>query len=110
MKQSVIHRGRYNIKLVNLNRDISTMTPGTDFKAQIRATENHTSELIAEFTITFEDDGSDGVLRLTLDDSITSLITHDRGFFDLMRIEGGQPISEFDEALPIEFRGMPTHA
>ena len=110
MKQTVIHRGRYNIKLVNLNRDISALTPGTDFLAQIRATPDHTSELIAQFTITFEDDGTDGVLRLTLDDSVTDTITHDRGFFDLVRMEGGQPISEFDEALPIEIRGMPSHA
>jgi hypothetical protein len=110
LKQTVVHRGRYNIKLVNLNRDISAMTPSTDFLCQIRATEDHTSELIAQWTLAFENTGSDGLLRLTLDDSITSLITHKRGFMDLLRIEGGQPISEFDEALPVEFRGMPSHA
>jgi len=110
MKQTVVHRGRYNIKLVNLNRDLTGMTPGTDFLSQIRETPDHRSELIAQWTITFETTGSDGLLRLTLDDSITSLITQDRGFMDLMRIEGGQPVSEFDESLPVEFRGMPSHA
>jgi len=107
-KQTVVHKGRYAIKRVNLNEDLSGYSIA-NFISQIRARPEHTSELIVEWTVVFDNGtGSDGVLRLTLDDSVTGAITHTSGFMDVMRVDGGQKTSLFDEALPVEFRGMPS--
>ena len=106
-KQTVVHKGRYAIKRVNLNEDISSYGAAA-FISQIRARPEHTSELIVEWTVAFDTDGTDGVLRLTLEDSVTGAITHTSGFMDVMRVDGGQKTSLFDEALPVEFRGMPS--
>lgn len=107
MAKTVVQRGRYQIKRVYLNRDVS-MIPEADFISQIRTTPDYTSELLMEWTVSFDDDGTDGILRLVADDTVTGAVTADGGFMDVLRIDGGQKTSEFDEALPVEFRGMPS--
>lgn len=62
-----------------------------------------------EWTVTFDTDGTDGVLRLEADDTVTGAVTVDSGFMDVLRVDGGQKTSEFDEALAVEFRGMPSN-
>lgn len=84
------------------------MIPEADFISQIRTTPDYTSELLMEWTVSFDDDGTDGILRLVADDTVTGAVTADGGFMDVLRIDGGQKTSEFDEALPVEFRGMPS--
>ncbi len=107
-KQTVVHKGRYAIKRVNLNEDLSSYSIG-DFISQIRARPDRTSELIATWDIVFDNGtGTDGVLRLTMEDDVTGAITHDEGFMDVMRVDGGQKTSCFDEPLAVEFRGMPS--
>lgn len=106
MAKTVVHRGRYQIKRVYLNRDISAFD-AADFVSQIRATDSHTSELLMEWTVSIEDD-SEGILRLEADDTVTGGVNAVSGFMDVLRVDGGQKISEFDEALAVEFRGMPS--
>ena len=106
MAKTVVHRGRYQIKRVYLNRDLTGFT-SADFVSQIRATDSYTSELLMEWTVTIEDSG-DGILRLEADDSVTGAVNAEGGFMDVMRIDGGQKTSEFDEARAVEFRGMPS--
>lgn len=108
MAKTVVHRGRYQIKRVYLNRDVS-MFDETDFISQIRSTPDSTSELLMEWTVTFDDDGADGVLRLEANDTVTGGVQSKTGFMDVLRVDGGQKISEFDEALTVEFRGMPSN-
>lgn len=107
-KQTVVHKGRYAIKRVNLNEDLSGYSIG-NFVSQIRARPDRSSELIAEWEIVFDNGtGTDGILRLTMEDEVTGAITQDTGYMDVMRIDGGQKTSCFDEPLPVEFRGMPS--
>lgn len=106
MAKTVVHRGRYQIKRVYLNRDLTGFT-SADFVSQIRSTQDRTSELLMEWDVTIED-SDEGILRLEADDSVTGAVQRESGFMDVMRIDGGQKTSEFDEALAVEFRGMPS--
>lgn len=106
MAKTVVHRGRYQIKRVYLNRDISAFT-AADFVSQIRSTPSHNSELLMTWTVSIED-AAEGILRLEADDVATGAVQSESGFMDVMRIDGGQKTSEFDEALAVEFRGMPS--
>lgn len=103
-KQITVWKGRYTIKLVHLHMDVSADT----FTSQIRERDDVSSPLIAEWDVSFEDDGTDGVLRLTLDDSVTGLITQSTGFMDIKRVTGGQPVSVMDECLMVKFLGVTT--
>lgn len=108
MAKTVVQRGRYQIKRVALNRDISGFS-ASDFISQIRATDSHTSELLMEWGVSFDDGtGANGILRLVADDTITGAVTRDSGFMDVLRVDGGQKTSEFNEAMFVEFRGMPS--
>lgn len=110
MVKTVVHRGRYQIKRVDLNYDISGFSIG-DFVSQIRATPEFDSALLMEWDVSFDNGtGSDGILRLEADDTITGAVTADSGFWDIMRVDGGQKTSIFDEAIAVEFRGMPSDA
>lgn len=106
-RQTVVHKGRYAIKRVNLNEDL-TGTVEADFIAQIRETPDRSSALIAEWDVSYDTVAADGVLRLEMSATVTGLITQSSGFMDVMRTDGGQKVSCFDEALYVEFRGMPS--
>jgi hypothetical protein len=58
--------------------------------------------------VTFDSDGTDGKLILTLDDSDTNAITASSGYMDLKRVSGGEPIPVFDKPLEVVFRGSVT--
>jgi hypothetical protein len=109
MSKTVVQRGRYQIKRVYLNRSLTAFAE-SDFISQIRATPDYTSELLMTWTVSFDNgtDGADGILRLEADDTVTGAVTKDGGFMDVMRVDGGQKTSEFDEAIEVEFRGMPS--
>lgn len=102
--QVVVHKGRTNVVTVSLGIDVSTDT----ITSQIRAAPNVDAPLLAQWTVEFADDGSDGELILTLDDSVTSNIEADRGYMDLKRVTGGEPVPVFDRPLEVEFRGTVT--
>lgn len=104
MSPVVIHRNRTTTLRVELGYDAS----GDTFDAQIRTKEDHTSTKLGDFSVSFETDGSDGVLLLTFDDSLTTSITHDKGFMDVRRISNGEPLSVMAEPLKVIFRGTIT--
>lgn len=103
-KQIFVDIGRTVTMTVGLGYDVSLDA----FTSQIRAKKDPTSDLIATWDITFLNDGSDGELIFTLDDSATSTITHRRGYMDIKRITGGEPVSVFDEPLEVIFRKTVT--
>ena len=109
MAKTVVHKGRYQIKRVDLNRSLTAYS-ASDFVSQIRATEDFNSELLMEWTVSFDDGGTgaSGVLRLVADDTVTGAVQAKNGFMDVMRVDGAQKTSEFDQALEVEFRGMPS--
>lgn len=97
----VVHKGRTNVLTVSLGIDVS----GDTITSEIRTS---TGVLIATWTVTFDTDGSDGQLILTLDNSITTAITAPSGIMDLKRISGGEPLPVFDKPLEVEFRETVT--
>jgi hypothetical protein len=104
MSNIIVYKNRTNIVTVNLGIDVSSDT----FSSQIRKTKSSTSALIASWTVSFKTNGTDGMLVLTLDNSITSLITGTTGYMDIKRIIGSEPFAVFSEPLEVTFRDTVT--
>lgn len=104
MQQVIVHKGRTNVVQVSLGFDVSQDI----FTSEIRVAKNSSSDLIAAWVVTFETDGRDGELILTLDDSVTTLITQSVGYMDLKRVSGGEPLPVFDEPLEVLFTNVVT--
>ena len=100
----IVHKGRTNVLEVRLGIDVSTDT----FTSEIRTQPDQAASLIATWTVAFVTDGSDGLLKLTLDDSVTAGIAELAGYMDLKRVSGGEPIPVFDKPLEVVFRGTVT--
>lgn len=94
-----VHKGRTVVVPVSLGYDISDDIITSD----IRVEKNLEAELIASWSVSFETDGTNGELILTLDDSVTSEIEQSVGYMDLKRMSGGQPLNVFDEPLEVSF-------
>ncbi len=100
----IVHKGRTNVIPVSLNMDVA----GDTISSEIRAKPSAGSELIATWDVSFETDGSDGEIILTLDDTVTADITHSRGYMDLKRVTAGEPVPVFDKPLHVEFKDVVT--
>ena len=100
----IVHKGRTNILIVKMGIDVSADT----FASEIRSEPVVESELLATWTVSFVTTGSDGQLRLTLDDVVTAQIKATSGYMDLKRTTGGEPIPVFDRPLDVIFRGTVT--
>lgn len=103
MADIVVYKNRTNSLAVNLGFDVS----GDTFESQIRAKANVDAELIAEWTIAFMTDGTDGRLILTLDDSVLSDISQRTGYMDIKRTSGGEPYEVF-APLKVSFKDTVT--
>ncbi len=99
MQPVIVQRGRTVVLPVSLGFDVSQDT----ITSEIRVDRTQVSELIATWAVSFETDGTDGELILTLDNSITALITRSVGYMDLKRVSGGEPLSIFNEPLEVAF-------
>lgn len=104
MQPVIVHKGRTVILPVSLGFNVSQDT----ITSKIRVDSTPTSDLIAEWTVTFETDGTDGELVLILDDAITTEITQVVGYMDLKRVAGGEPLSIFSEPLEVFFEDVVT--
>lgn len=100
----IVHKGRTNVIPVSLNMDVA----GDTISSEIRAKPSAGSELIATWDVSFETDGSDGEIILTLDDSDTVDIAYTRGYMDLKRVTAGEPVPVFDKPLHVEFKDVVT--
>ena len=99
-----VHKGRTNTISVGLGIDVSADT----ITSEVRSEPRQDAPLIMTWTVTFESDGTDGELILTVDDTITAQIKENNGYMDLKRITGGQPIAVFDRPLEVQFIGSVT--
>lgn len=99
MQPVVVQKGRTVIVPVSLGFDVSQDV----ITSEIRISTNPTSLLIATWVVTFDTDGTDGELILTLDDSVTELIMQSVGYMDLKRVSGGEPLSIFNVPLEVSF-------
>lgn len=104
MKQIVVHKGRTNKLLVAVGFDVSNDV----LTSEIRAEKDQESELIATWSVAFVDDGVDGELVLTLDNSVVSAVTKSKGYMDIKRVTGGEPVSLFDDILEVLFKDTVT--
>lgn len=100
----IVHKGRTNTLLINLGMNVV----GNTITSEIRSEPAQDAPLIATWTVAFVTDGSDGKLRLTLDDLVTKQIKANSGYMDLKRVAGGEPLSIFDQPLEVTFRGTVT--
>jgi len=100
----IVHKGRTNIIGVSMGFDVSADI----FTSEIRAEPERGSLLIAEWDVSFVTDGTDGELRLMLDDVITAQITSSGGYMDLKRVSGGEPLPVFERPLEVIFQGTVT--
>src|SRR3954470_8257664 len=95
----VIYKGRTKILPVHLGFDIS----GDTITSQIRDTPAQSGILIATWTVTV-DSAPAGDLTLRLDNDVTVAITQVRGYMDLKRVVGGEPLPVFENPLEVVFR------
>lgn len=93
----IVYKGRTNVVPVSLGIDVSAST----ITSEIRTA---SGTLIATWTVTYDDDGTDGEIILTLDNSVTAAITHQSGLMDIKRVTGGEPYPIFNAPLEVEFR------
>lgn len=100
----VVHKDRTNTITVSMGQDVSLDT----ITSEIRAEPDVSSALIATWVVAFVTDGTDGELTLTLDNTITSQIQAARGYMDIKRVVGGEPVPVFDKPLEVEFQGSVT--
>jgi hypothetical protein len=99
-----VYKGR-TVKLpVQLPYDVSQDT----ITSQIRKSKSRASLLIATWQVSFRSDGRDGKLDFILDDSVTSLITAQYGYMDILRVSGGEPYSVLDDPIMVEFKSVVT--
>ena len=99
----IVQKGRTNTLIVNLGIDVT----GNTFKSEIRTAPDSSSPLIATWTIAITT-AATGILTLTLDESVTKLITYDAGYMDLKRINGGKAVPVFDKPIEVDLRSTVT--
>ena len=105
-----VHTNRTNTFVIDLNEDVSADI----LTSEIRSEPNLNGLYIAEFVVTFETDGTDGKVVLTLDELIAGNIQAESAYMDIRReIGGGQPgtgvpVPVFDEPLLVNFIGVVT--
>lgn len=101
----IVYKARDNTVKVQLGIDVSADT----ITSEIRSGPDQSSPLLATWTVSFETDGTDGKLLLTLDDTTTGQIAANIGYMDLKRVlTGGDVLAVFDKPLEVVFRGTVT--
>lgn len=100
----VVYKARTNTIIVKLGMDVSADA----FTSEIRSEPDFDSTLIATWIVSFVGTGSDGQLKLVLDDAITKEIKANSGYMDLKRVIGGEPVAVFERPLEVTFQGTVT--
>jgi hypothetical protein len=100
----ILHVGRVNVVPLGLGFDVS----GDEFTSQIRKEKSVESDLLAEWDVTFANDGTDGELVMILAADALNEVSVSSGYTDLKRVSNGQPLSVFSEPIPVVFEGVVT--
>lgn len=99
MQPIVVKRGKTVVVPVSMGFNVSD----DGFTSPIHVDVDPESELISQWIVTFDTDGTDGELILTLDSTITTEIVQSSGYMDLNRVSGGTPLPVFDSPLLVHF-------
>lgn len=97
----IVYKDRTNVLPVSLGIDVS----GDVLTSEIRTP---SGDLIAEWVVTKDSDGSDGELILTLDNLSVAVIAYTKGLMDIKRVSGGEPLPVFESPIEVEFREAVT--
>lgn len=100
----VVYKNRHNIVKVHLGYDVSADT----ITSEIRSEPNQEAPLLATWDVTFETDGTDGKLLLTLDATASGQVEANVGYMDLKKETGGNDFAVFEKPLEVAFRGTVT--
>lgn len=100
----IVYKGRTTVLQVSVGYDISE----DQITSEIRAGKYPTSTLIATWIVQNRSDGKDGELLLILDDAVSAEITKTKGYMDLKRVTGGEPVPVFDDPLEVLFKEVVT--
>lgn len=104
MQPIIVKKGRTTVLQVSVGYDVSNDVLTSD----IRVDKNREADLIASWDVEFADDGVDGELILTIDDSVSGEIEESQGYMDLKRVTGGEPMDVWDEPLQVLFKETVT--
>lgn len=99
-----VFKNRTNIITVSLGIDVSEDV----ITSQIRTEPDVNAPLIAEWTVSFATDGTDGELIFILDNTQTSDIKPNSGYMDINRTSGDEPLPVFNNPLEVRFIGAVT--
>jgi len=97
VNQLVVYKGRTNIVPVSLGYDVSNDT----IVSEIRVEKSRESELIATWAVSFLNDGTDGELIFTLDNSVTENIVRTIGYMDIKRVSNDEPLNVLDDVIEV---------
>lgn len=102
-----VYKGRTTIVPVSLGIDVSGDTI-TCVIGNLDDSSHEDYEILAEWVVAFETDGTDGELILTMDDAEVAAVTAITGWMDMKRVSGGEPLPVFEKPLEVIFRGTVT--
>lgn len=91
MQPVIVQKGKTVVIGVSLGFNVSLDT----ITSTIRVSEDPLSAIIVAWVVSFETDGTNGDLLLTLDSVMTAAIVETTGYMDLKRIAGGPPLPIF---------------
>lgn len=97
----IVFKDRTNIVQVSLGMNVSDDT----ITSQIRA---YDGTFIANWQVDFDNDGSDGELIFTIDDSALVGVIYQAGRMDIKRVSNGEPYPVGDELIEVDFRDSVT--
>lgn len=98
MDNIIIQKGKTVELPVSLGFDVSKDTIVSD----LRVDSDPESDLIASWVVSFETNGEDGQLLLTMDQSVTTDISQSAGYMFLDRTSG-VPVAILVDPLPVVF-------
>lgn len=99
-----IYKDRTNTYPLSLGINVSDDT----LTCEIREGKTSDTTLIATGSITFLTDGEDGECVLTIDDSELDEVTQTKGYLDVKRVTGGEPVPVFATPIRVRFHGNVT--
>lgn len=104
MPDLLVYKERTNSVQVDLGMDVSADT----ITSEVRADRTVSSELLFTWDVNFVTDGEDGLLVLTVDDSLLQDITAKVGWMDLKRVSAGEELPVFRDPIKVRFRDAVT--
>lgn len=99
-----VHKHRATVISFGFGIDLSQDT----LTSQIRDSKNSTGNDLGFWDIQPLTDGTDGRYVFTFSPEKATLVTVDKGYMDVKRVSGGQPLTLMNRILTVEFKDVIT--